>query len=522
MSADQNDLRKLGVDLDTGVTRIPLLRPARIRVLPYEPFPVHELPDPLRGFVVSSAESLHCDPVFVALPLLVALASAIGNARRVEIKPDWAEPCILWAAIIGRSGTGKSPGLDRAIRFAYEQDRLAQRGFRDKQKQFEAAKQDYERECCRWRRSKGNEPPPSQPNPPPEARHVVNDTTVEAVVSQLASSPRGLLLVRDELSAWFGSFGQYKQGHGQAEEAQWIEMFGGRPVRVDRKSSGASLYAPRASVSVAGGLQPIALLKCLNQDRIGSGMAARFLLVMPPEQPQLWSDTSVDPALTEGVRDVFRRLYGLTGQSETVEDGLTPIDIRLSDGARVLFIEFHDALRREQPDLDDARNAAWSKFISVAPRIGLILHCVKDAVSPSWPPDQPLTETTMAAALTITRWLQQEAHRVYDYLGEDSATRRLRRAMETAHRHQGRTTARDLQRAHPVEFPTAERAKTALEELVQQGIGIWERTAPSPAGGRPSDVFVLLQPRDTTDRTSAGGGSVGSVNGAPGPREPWS
>jgi hypothetical protein len=180
-----------------------------------------------------------------------------------------------------------------------------------------------------------------------------------------------------------------------------------------------------------------------------------------------------------------------------------------------MFIEFHDALRREQPNLDDATNASWSKFIGVAPRLALVLHCVKDAVCPSWPPDQPIAEDTMAAALTITRWFQNESRRVYAFLAEDDATRRLRRGMEVAHRHGGRTTPRELQRAFPADFPTADGAKNMLEELIRQGLGTWDRTVPGPTGGRPSDVFVLFGPHDRTDETPPDGGSVGSVNEPP-------
>jgi hypothetical protein len=503
MTADQNDLKRQGVDLDTGVTRVPISAPTGERVLPYHHCPVEEFPEPIRGYVVVSAASLHCDVAFVAVPLLVALASAIGNSRRVEIKADWHESPVLWAAVVGRSGTGKSPGLDKALVFVHEQDRIAHKEYRRKREAYETARQEYDREYSRWRRGKTNDPPPSRPNPPPEARHVVNDATIEAVFSLHAESPRGLLLARDEISAWFGSFGLYKNGRSQTDEAQWIESYGGRAVRVDRKDRDRSIYVPRASVSIVGGVQPAVLAKCLTSERIGSGMAARFLLVMPPEAPQLWSDTVVDEHVQESVREVFRHLYGLTGKQETSEDGLTPIDIPLSPEAKEIFVEYHDELRREQPGLDDATNAAWSKFIGLAARLALVLHLVKDAISPSWPPNQPISEATMREALVITRWAQRESRRVYALLHEDAATRRLRLALELARRQQGQTTPR----AH-----TADDAKASIDQLVAAGHGQWLRTATEPQGGRPSDVFVLGAGHDKTDETPSAGGSVGFVS----------
>ncbi|MCK4626637.1 MAG: DUF3987 domain-containing protein [Phycisphaerae bacterium] len=50
------------------------------------------------------------------MPLLAALASAIGNTRRIQLKRGWSEPAILWAAIVGDSGTMKSPAMELALK----------------------------------------------------------------------------------------------------------------------------------------------------------------------------------------------------------------------------------------------------------------------------------------------------------------------------------------------------------------------------------------------------------------------
>jgi len=58
----------------------------------WQPFPVDALPHPLREYVETAAEAIDCDPVFIALPLLSGLASAVGNARVVRLKRKWTEP----------------------------------------------------------------------------------------------------------------------------------------------------------------------------------------------------------------------------------------------------------------------------------------------------------------------------------------------------------------------------------------------------------------------------------------------
>jgi hypothetical protein len=67
----------------------------------FRTFPTHVFPDPIRGFVTVTAKSIGCDPSYVALPLLSALATAIGNGWQIKLKDGWTEPCIIWTVIIG-------------------------------------------------------------------------------------------------------------------------------------------------------------------------------------------------------------------------------------------------------------------------------------------------------------------------------------------------------------------------------------------------------------------------------------
>ena len=79
----------------------------------FRPFPLAALPEPIRSYVDAGAAAVGCDPSFVALPMLSMLAGAVGNSRRILLKKGWSgwsEPCIIWTAIIGESGTTKSPG----------------------------------------------------------------------------------------------------------------------------------------------------------------------------------------------------------------------------------------------------------------------------------------------------------------------------------------------------------------------------------------------------------------------------
>ncbi len=106
---------KAAVEALVKQTRPEKLQPTRAKSLAFHPFPVDVLPGSLRKFVTRVSKALGCDHSFVVLPLLSALASAIGNTRVILLKHGWTEPAIVWTAIVGDPGTLKSPALDKKL-----------------------------------------------------------------------------------------------------------------------------------------------------------------------------------------------------------------------------------------------------------------------------------------------------------------------------------------------------------------------------------------------------------------------
>src|SRR5262249_43929484 len=95
---------------------------------PYQPFPVEALPNPVRQYVAHSAHTLACTPAYDASPALAVCASSIGNSRVIQLKRGWQEPSVIWAVIVGDSGTLKSPAYLKAVGhlFAVQRQRIAE------------------------------------------------------------------------------------------------------------------------------------------------------------------------------------------------------------------------------------------------------------------------------------------------------------------------------------------------------------------------------------------------------------
>ena len=153
---------------------------------------------------------------------------------------------MLWTAIIGPSGTTKSPALEAALAPLYRRQALALRDHREAMQRYGVESGEYQMQLKAWqaRGRAAGEPQPEPPCEPVLERFWCSDVTVEALAVRLQSSPRGLLIVRDELAGWFGGFDQYKGGKG-GDCAHWLTMHGARNMLVDRKTGERPTYCVR-------------------------------------------------------------------------------------------------------------------------------------------------------------------------------------------------------------------------------------------------------------------------------------
>ncbi len=386
----------------------------------YQPFPLAALPEPARGYVDACAAAIGCDPAYVALPVLSVLAGAIGNTRRIALKRGWSEPCILWCAIVGESGTMKSPALDHAREFPRRRQAQAMKRHRFALAEYENAMLAYQADLLEWKRRQGDRgEPPRQPDEPSMERSIIDDATIEAVAPILMQNWRGGLILKDELGGWVGGFDRYaKPRRGGGEAAKWIEMHGGRPVIIDRKTgTPRTIYIPRAAVTVCGGIQPGILRRLIGQEERDNGLLARLLMAYPPRRPRRWTEAEPAEQLTAALERVYGRLWELA--PTTNDDGEpAPALMDLTAEAKAMFIEFVNAHGAEQFELDGDLAAAWSKLEGYAARLALLHQLVRCAHNPSSVDCDRVDADSMTAGITLARWFGGEDRRIYAALEE--------------------------------------------------------------------------------------------------------
>ena len=444
------------------------------------------LPAGWAGWAGDAAEAAGCAIDYVALPLLAASGALIGNARWGQPWGGWLEPPALFAGLIGRPSSGKSPGLDVVTNLLAQLEKSANDDWDERRRA-------HKRDCAeaKERRSlweaevkkavKLAVAPPDMPDgaedPESPQRHRLFSTepTVEKAAHLVHSNPRGMLLIRDELSGWIGGMDRYSHGDGN-DRAFWLQAYGGRPWTPDRiKHGDRSIIIPHLLWGLVGGIQPdrVATQLLAGDD---DGLAARLLYgwpaPTPPRRPRRTPDHSAALA-------ALRRLAELPWTPPE------PVAVPFSDEAAAAL----HALREEAADLEQGSAGMFLSWLGKLPGFCLRLALIFQHLEWCWharsaAPDRIDATAVESAADLIEQYMTPMARRVFGEATLPQAERDARAIARWLAKQEPVpeiVNERDLRRM--TEGPgirDAARITAALEELGEAG---WARPAPARASG---------------------------------------
>ena len=351
--------------------------------LQYDPFPMRALPGSIRAYVRASARALgkEVPPAMVAVPTLSVLSGAIGDAARLQLKRSWTEPATLWTVLVAPSGSTKSPAFSHAVRPVFRRE--------------SEARDEHQQALAEWN---AREDPDPQ-DKPTRKRYRTGDATPEAVVKILEENPRGVLLARDELGAWIGSFDRYV--NGAADLQFWTEVWDGTQASRDRVGDGNTTIDTPA-VPVTGTIQPGTLKDKLDEVHFDTGFAARLILCQPPTPPKRWTEADVSREVRQEYERVLTRLYGTPRDSTAT----------LSPEAKARWVEYYDGANAKlETRPDGPARAVAAKGVTHTARLALVLHlCRKECGETD---SSEVGAASIEAAIQIGQWLKEETLRVY-------------------------------------------------------------------------------------------------------------
>lgn len=375
-------------------------------------FPIEVLPDALGWMAKQYKETLGWHPDYTGASMLYALSVALGEVRHVEAKQGWKEKAVLWLALVGRPGTGKTHPLQAMALPLKLRDGDHYRAFKEAEQFHETALEEYAIAVKAARGKKGKpEGGGERPTKPPEPvcrQHLVNDATPEALLEIMASNPRGVGLYRDELAGWIGDFGRYSKS---GEQQFFLSLWSGIVPRIDRKQKRGGTIPKTAFLSVAGTIQPGVLNTLAADGRSVNGFMDRLLFAYPVQQEVPgWVEQDLPDNIPHRWGEIVGRLLALEGE---------PVAIPLSHEARAVWRDFHGKTKRRIDTLneegDEGRAGIMAKQMSYALRFALIVEMATWAEGNEVDPPGTVGADAMRAAVALSNYFTAMAFRVqYD------------------------------------------------------------------------------------------------------------
>lgn len=428
-------------------------------------FPVEVFPKLLQKFVEETAESLACPLDFVAVPMLSALGTAIGTTRKVRVKEDWLESARIWAVTVGDPGTLKSPALGKVMSPLYS---LQNQFFHEHQHSVlnaEADKKDG------------------------QVFHqtLTTDSTMESLGDVLQNNPRGILYLSDEIRSWIFGMNQYK-GKG-TDRTNWLSLWDGRPLLVNRRNRKQPLFIPDPFVCVCGGIQPEVLADLTDERAREDGFIHRILFAFPPPTPSVWTETTVSQKTLNGYIGFIKKLWDLQ-PTKSSEGENTAIIAPFSDLGRRVWVEWINSHNREinDPDLSPSFRGPWKKLEAYCARFALILQEARFVSSEA--PSEDIDDVSMNGAVKLVDYFKSHLKRVCPRFHATREDREVQRAIDWLYARGGSATLRDVYTAKVGGVERADDALSLLKEIVKRGLGEIKEFIPE-RGGLPTISIQL-------------------------------
>lgn len=371
-------------------------------------FPVEVLPEAAAALVSEGASAIGCPPDFLAVPVLTVAAGVIGRSASLLVKPGYFAPASLYAACVGPPSDGKTPGLKAVAAAVRRIDHaLHERHRADHERWEEEAKRP------------GPDGKKADPGKPPRPRRiVVDDATLETVPLILTDNPRGLVMVRDELSALFLGLNQYKAGGKGSDRPTLLKIWSNDDIIRDRvsNSDGVPVRCSNPCLSIVGGLPPDMLGSLADPKGRADGFIDRFLFTYPDSLPVAsWSERGIPEAVADEWAALVARLWQRPMAMR--DDRMVPHVARFTVEGRAAWQARFDAHAEEMNStgFDPALRGPWGKFRDYAGRFALILAFLDYAADPTANPEAipNVDARSVANAWRLVAYFKSHARRVH-------------------------------------------------------------------------------------------------------------
>lgn len=351
-------------------------------------FDLAMLPKVFQAYVKDTAELMQAPPDYIAIPLMIAAAAALGNSWAIAPKArdiGWLVTPVLWGGIVGRPGMRKSPAMNKAMVHLDPIEAGMDAAHQQNLHSYTANKIAYDALLYAAKKAAKTGGPvaplPPEPQSPEPERLVVHDSTYQKLTDILQWSPRGVLVARDELVGLL----EFLASEGQeGARAFYLQAWNGnQPYKVDRVGRG-SLVIKRLAIWLVGGIQPGKLQTYVREAVVGGngddGLLQRFQLIVWPDVPPKWQyiDRLPDVVAFDKVQATFQSLRALSPMAVGAHTGLGngPAYLHFTKEAQLKYNSIWGVIETSLRNCErhPALEAHFAKYPSLLAALALVIH----------------------------------------------------------------------------------------------------------------------------------------------------
>ena len=409
-----------------GVTPEPLPE----RLPPVEVFDLDMLPEQLKGWVDDISKRVPIAPDFAGTASMVVLSAIVGT--QVQIRPkqqdNWSIVPNLWGAIIAPPSSLKSYILSEVMKPLSRREVELRKEYETEQKVWNASKrvrtqeskvidakikqlikdgkvEEAQKEALRLEEE--------EPVEPRRKRLTVNDTTVAKLGELLNENENGLMVYRDELTAFLNTLD--KEGN-ESDKGFYLECWqGSGSFTYDRIGRG-TVHIENTCVSILGGIQPDKISRYIRQisQNGDDGFIQRYQLVTFPDvgtgADWKYVDKKQDQDAVNKAFNMFKALGNIDineiGASRDSKDGVPYL--RFTQDAQELFVEWYTKLEKKlrNDNEDSIMLAHLSKYRSLVPSLALLIHLAENGIG-------GVERSALERACAWGEYLESHARRMY-------------------------------------------------------------------------------------------------------------
>lgn len=328
-------------------------------------FPLDIFPEEIQHYILECNKKLDANIDYMGCSLLWLISVCVGNTYEIEVKKGWTEPGVIWLAVVGRAGIGKTPSIDNIIKPLNVLNFKEIKRYSDQMEVF-----NYYNDLTK--KEKEEHPEPMKPK---KTQFIANDITLEALVDLHQESDNAVGVFKDELAGWFKDMNKYRAG---SDLEFWLSCWSSKSVSVNRMTRKGS-FIERPFIPVLGGIQPSIFNQFATDENKDNGFLDRMLLSFPDAKVEEYNENEMHIADIMWYSNTITRFYqGLKSAFiKRDNDGkIITNTVKFKQEAKEEWKRIFNRITKEQNNDEENEylKSMYPKQKSYIPRFALLIH----------------------------------------------------------------------------------------------------------------------------------------------------